>query len=127
MLLLLAVIVGGIYTIAIIGELITVSLGMGAILGLLFILINKESQRIEKYLYEEEKKKFFYQIRDEYNLRNQNDTQTSIRMAALFLFLNRTGFNGLYRVNSKNFFNVPFHLYIIMPKNLSDFPYFLFL
>ena len=55
-LLLLAVIVGGIYTIAIIGELITVSLGMGARLGLLFILINKESQRIEKYLYEEEQK-----------------------------------------------------------------------
>ena len=55
-LLLLAVIVGGIYTIAIIGELITVSLGMGAILGLLFILINKESHRIEKYLYEEEQK-----------------------------------------------------------------------
>lgn len=55
-LLLLAVIVGGIYTIAIIGELITVSLGMGAILGLLFILINKESQRIEKYLYKEEQK-----------------------------------------------------------------------
>ena len=55
-LLLLAVIVGGIYTIAIIGELITVSLGMDAILGLLFILINKESQRIEKYLYEEEQK-----------------------------------------------------------------------
>lgn len=55
-LLLLAVIVGGIYTIAIIGELITVSLGVGAILGLLFILINKESQRIEKYLYEEEQK-----------------------------------------------------------------------
>lgn len=55
-LLLLTVIVGGIYTIAIIGELITVSLGMGAILGLLFILINKESQRIEKYLYEEEQK-----------------------------------------------------------------------
>ena len=55
-LLLLAVIVGGIYTIAIIGELITVSLGMGVILGLLIILINKESQRIEKYLYEEEQK-----------------------------------------------------------------------
>lgn len=55
-LLLLAVIVGGIYTIAIIGELITVSLGMGVILGLLFILINKESQKIEEYLYEEEQK-----------------------------------------------------------------------
>lgn len=44
-LLLLAVIVGGIYTIAIIGELITVSLGMGAILGLLFILINYEEEQ----------------------------------------------------------------------------------
>jgi hypothetical protein len=55
-LLLLAVIVGGIYTIATIGELITVSLDMGVILGLLFILINKESQKIEEYLYEEEQK-----------------------------------------------------------------------
>lgn len=55
-LLLLAVIVGGIYTIATIGELITVLLGMGVILSLLFILINKESQKIEEYLYEEEQK-----------------------------------------------------------------------
>lgn len=46
----------GIYTIAITGELIITSLGMGVILGLFFILINKESQRIEKYLYEEEQK-----------------------------------------------------------------------
>lgn len=56
-LLLLVVVAGGIYTIiAITGELIITSLGMGVILGLFFILINKESQRIEKYLYEEEQK-----------------------------------------------------------------------
>lgn len=55
-LLLLVVVAEGIYTIAITGELIITSLGMGVILGLLFILINKESQRIEKYLYEEEQK-----------------------------------------------------------------------
>lgn len=55
-LLLLAVIVGGIYTIAVTGELIITSLGMGVILSLFFILINKESQKIEKYLYEEEQK-----------------------------------------------------------------------
>ena len=55
-LLLLAVIVGGIYTIAIIGELITVSLSMGTICALLFVLINKESQKIERYLIEEEEK-----------------------------------------------------------------------
>lgn len=55
-LLLLVVVAGGIYTIAITRELIITSLGMGVILGLFFILINKESQRIEKYLYEEEQK-----------------------------------------------------------------------
>lgn len=53
-LLLLVVVAGGIYTIAITGELTITSLGMGVILCLFFILINEESQRIEKYLYEEE-------------------------------------------------------------------------
>lgn len=63
------------------------------------------------YSDEEDRKKLFYQIRDEYNLREQNESQTSVRMAALFIFLNRTCFNGLYRVNSKNLFNVPFGKY----------------
>lgn len=62
-LLLLVVVAGGIYTIAITGELIITSLGMGVILGLLFILINKESQRIEKYLYEEEQNNKIHESR----------------------------------------------------------------
>lgn len=45
----------------------------------------------------------FYSIRDEYNRR----ASSPVRMACLFIFLNRTCFNGLYRVNARNQYNVP--------------------
>ena len=45
----------------------------------------------------------FYALRKEYNKR----ASTPVRMACLFIFLNRTCFNGLYRVNAHNGFNVP--------------------
>ena len=49
---------------------------------------------------------FYYTQRDKFNELILNK-ETSIIKAALFIFLNRTCFNGLYRVNKSGKFNVP--------------------
>ncbi len=51
-------------------------------------------------------REFFYRIRA-----LDPRTMTDVEAAARFLYLNRTCFNGLYRVNSKGQFNVPFGRY----------------
>lgn len=53
------------------------------------------------------KKEYFYAKRKLFNQRISCQTKQS----ALFIFLNRTCFNGLYRVNKKNEFNVPLGSY----------------
>lgn len=79
----------------------------------------KELENLEiEYIESDEKEKFYYLKRDEYN--ENNDLNT--RKSALFVFLNKTGFRGLYR-ESKNGFNVPYGNYknpLILNKSLLE-------
>jgi DNA adenine methylase len=52
-------------------------------------------------------KKEYYKLREQFNAPPEN----AVEDAALLLYLNRTCYNGLYRVNSKGKFNVPFGKY----------------
>jgi len=56
---------------------------------------------------EDGKKIYYYDKRDKFNLRDCSNADH----AALFIFLNRTCFNGLYRVNKSNKYNVPMGRY----------------
>ena len=71
-----------------------------------------------------ERKIYYYNKREIFNyLKINGDDAINLEKAALFIFLNKTCFNGLFRVNKKGEFNVPIGAYkkpvICDKQNLS--------
>jgi DNA adenine methylase len=63
----------------------------------------KELIKNLKYFKKRNSKEFYYKSRKKFN----ENRFKGIKRYAAFIYLNKTCFNGLYRVNSKNEFNVP--------------------
>lgn len=69
-------------------------------LELLYYACQNREERVELYM----------AMRNEYNAPDLN--RNSLRAAVLFMFLNKTCFNGLYRENKDGAFNVPLGSYV---------------
>ncbi len=63
----------------------------------------KELIKYLKYFKKRNSEDFYYKVRKRFNENKLKD----LRRCAAFIYLNKTCFNGLYRVNSKGMFNVP--------------------
>ena len=74
---------------------------------LIAILNNLQTEYHALENQQETKKAYYYEKRALFN----SQSEEKVMQSALFIFLNRTCFNGLYRVNSKNEFNVPIGSY----------------
>jgi len=53
-------------------------------------------------------KSYYYDIRQKYNDKLMQE-DFDVELAAMFIFINKHCFNGLYRVNGKGLFNVPYN------------------
>lgn len=71
-------------------------------------MIRKDPMRIHYYLqihHRNHSKQYYYRTRDVFN---KKINSISIAQASRFIYLNKTCFNGIFRVNESGLFNVPY-------------------
>jgi len=89
-------------------------------------LYQKLNQHISVFIRskKENKEKFYYDIRNRFNnAAKRKDKNEKINQAAFFWFLNKTGFNGLYRESKSGKFNSPFGKRDCPSPEIKDFQY----
>lgn len=75
------------------------------------IIKRKPNELIEDLMEHQNNSEYFYRIRELDRTPEKYKKLSNIKKASRFIYLNKTGFNGLYRVNKNGQFNVPFGKY----------------
>lgn len=69
--------------------------------------LNEIIEELKKDIYKNESEAY-YILRKRYNEIKFDNNTNNVEKAALFIYLNKCGYNGMYRENSNGIFNIPF-------------------
>ncbi len=83
----------------------------GELINLYKVIRDDHEKLIEDLCRHKNESDYYYETRALDRDMKRFEKLSSIQRASRFLYLNKTGFNGLYRVNSKGEYNVPFGRY----------------
>lgn len=94
-----------------------------------FMVVRDAPDRLIEELRKHKNEKSYYLGIRELDRASEFGSLDKVERAARFIFLNKTCFNGLYRVNSKGYFNVPFghqkNPDIVSERQIRNASYFL--